>query len=102
MVFKIIIKPILWLDLEEAITWYEKERKGLGKIFFENFEEAIERIKINPNSYLNVIPDVKRILVKKFPYKIFYTISNDMVFIIGLSHAKRSNAHVRKRLKLLK
>lgn len=27
MAFKLIIKPIVWFDLEEAITWYESERE---------------------------------------------------------------------------
>jgi hypothetical protein len=102
MAFNIVVKPIVWFDLEEAITWYENERSGLGKQFFDNFEDAKEKIKISPNNYLNIIPGVKRILVKKFPYKVFYTISDNTVFIIGLTHAKRSNAFVRKRLKIMR
>ncbi len=102
MAFKIVVKPIVWFDLEEAITWYENERQGLGEQFFNNFEDAKEKIEINPNRYRNIIPGVKRILIKKFPYKIFYIISDNTILIIGLTHAKRSNAFVRKRLKILR
>ena len=29
MVFKIIIKPIVFLDVEEAVIYYDKKLKGL-------------------------------------------------------------------------
>lgn len=97
MAFKIIVKPIVLWDLEEAITWYESERSGLGWDFFIHFEEAKERVLANPNAYQIIIPGIRR----KFPYKIFYTISENTIFLIGLIHAKRSNAFIRKRLKTL-
>ena len=101
MAFKIKIKPIVYFDLEEAISWYEGEQKGLGERFFRSFSRAIEKIKKSPNFYLTVIPGVKRVLLKKFPYKIFYTITENTLFIIGLTHEKRGNAFVKKRLKSL-
>ena len=59
MAFRIIVKPIVWFDLEEAITWYQSERSGLGKQFFNSFEEVKEKIKANPKVYLNIIPGLK-------------------------------------------
>jgi plasmid stabilization system protein ParE len=99
MAFKLIIKPVTWLDIEEAIDWYENESKGLGKRFFKSFEDALEKIVKNPDAYLFIIPDVRRVLLKNFPYKIFYSVSPDTIFIIGVFHAKRSKGFIRRRLK---
>ena len=55
MAFKIIIKPIVFLDLDEAINWYEHEQKGLAVRFYKSFETAIERIKKNPDAFANVL-----------------------------------------------
>jgi hypothetical protein len=99
MVFKLIIKPVVWLDLDEAIEWYEKKSPGLGRRFIKSFEEAQEKIVTQPSSYHNVTPAVKRILLKNFPYKIFYHIVEDTVFIIGLAHVKRSNAFIKRKLR---
>ena len=101
MAFKIIVKPIVFLDLDEALLWYESEQKGLASRFYKSFEDAIERIKRNPHAFLDVTPGVKRILLKRFPYKVFYTISEKNIFILGVMHAKRSNAFIKKRLSLL-
>ncbi len=101
MAFKIVIKPIVFLDLDEALLWYESEQSGLAQRFYKSFENAIERIKRNPQAFFDVTPDVKRILLKKFPYKVFYTISENTIFILGISHVKRSNSFIRKRLRLM-
>lgn len=100
MAFELIIKSIVWIDLEEAMTWYENSQRGLALKFFTNVEQAKEKILANPNAYQTIIPGVRRILIKKFPYKLFYTVSGNKIFIIGLAHAKRSNAYIRRRLKL--
>ena len=99
MVFKLIIKPVVWLDLDEAIEWYEKKSPGLGKRFIKSFEEAKEKIISQPLSYRNVTAAVKRTLLKDFPYKIFYHVAQDTIFIIGLAHTKRSNAFIRRKLR---
>ncbi len=99
MAFEILVKPIAWIDLEEAIDWYENAKPGLGKKFFKHFEEATDKILEAPNAYRIIIPGVRRIIIKKFPYKIFYVFSENTIFIIGVAHEKRSNAYIRKKLK---
>lgn len=101
MGFEVIIKPIVFLDADEAIFYYEEQVKGLGNQFYVNFLLALENIKANPNNYSFVKPPVRRCRVHKFPYKIFFLINGDRIFIIGLSHAKRSNAFIKRRLKLI-
>ena len=66
MVFEIVIKPGAWYDLVEAMLWYDSRRENLGREFFKDFEIAIERIKINPNAFKEIIPQVKRVLIKFF------------------------------------
>ena len=100
MPFSIVIKPIVWLDIEDAIDWYEKQSPRLGKRFYKNFEEATERILSQPTVYITVTQNVRRVLLKTFPYKLFYTISGDTIYILGLLHGKRSKASIKKRLQL--
>ncbi len=101
MDFEIIIKPIVLVDLDEAMLWYESEQTGLSLRFFNAFEKTIKGVKKNPYAFLEISPHIKRVLIKKFPYKVFYTISDRTIIILGVCHAKRSNAYLRKRLRLL-
>jgi len=75
---------------------------GLGKRFYTIFLLSLNKIFKKPFTFSYIKNPVRRCKVEKFPYKIFYTIEGDIIFIIGLSHAKRSNAFVKKRLRLLK
>ena len=34
MVFGIIVKPIVWIDLDDVVLRYELKIKGFGKSFF--------------------------------------------------------------------
>jgi hypothetical protein len=102
MVFDIIIKPIVFLDVEEAVIYYEGKSKGLGKRFLDNFLFCVQEIKNKPHHYSYIRNPVRRHIIKKFPYKIYYIISKDKVIVLGVSHAKRSNTYIKARLRLLK
>lgn len=101
MVFEVIIKPIVFLDVEEAVDYYDKKLKGLGKRFYDNFITSLREIEINPHNYSYIKNPVRKHIIEKFPYKIYYIITLDKIIVIGVSHAKRSNAYIKRRLKLL-
>lgn len=101
MGFDILIKPIVFLDAEDAVLYYEKQLTGLGKRFYNNFLASLHTIQQKPFTHSFVKEPVRRFKIEKFPYKIFYVVTDDTVNVIGLSHAKRSNAFVKRRLKLI-
>lgn len=98
MGFEIIIKPLARIDLDEAILWYENKLNGLGERFYQAFLTASETIRKSPEAFMEISPDIRRIIIKKFPYKVFYTIAENKVFIIGIMHAKRSAGFITSRL----
>jgi hypothetical protein len=99
MDFKLLIKPIVFVDADEAVAYYEEISPGLGNRFYQNFLASIDRIQKHPLNYTIVKGSLRRYIVWKFPYKIFYTIQQDTIFIIGITHTKKSNAFIRRRLK---
>lgn len=89
------------MDADEAIVYYEEQQKGLGNQLYTHFLAALENIERKPFTYSFVKDPVRRCRIKKFPYKVFYLVSEQTIFVIGLSHAKRSNAFVKRRLRLI-
>jgi len=51
MAFNVLVKPIVYADLDEAIDWYEHKVKGLGKRFLLQVEKARQQIQLNPYHY---------------------------------------------------
>lgn len=37
MAFKLLIKPIVFVDIDEAVDYNEKKVNGLGKRFYNHF-----------------------------------------------------------------
>jgi hypothetical protein len=100
MVFRLVIKPIVLIDADEAIEYYEKKLQGLGKRFYLSFLRCLEDIQSSPFTYSFIKDPVRRHLIEKFPYKVYYIVTDETIFVIGVSHAKRSNAFIKRRLKL--
>ena len=98
MAFELIIKPIVFFDVEDAISYYEQQSAGLGKRFYDNFLITLQSIQTHPHQYTFVYSSIRRCMIAKFPYKVFYFIDGEKVFVLGIAHAKRSNAFIRKRL----
>lgn len=100
MVYEIVITTTALKDLKAAIEWYNKKNSIIGIRLINNFEIAIEKLKINPEIYTLIGKGVRGIEITKFPYKIFYYLNkNDEVIIIGIVHVKRGDSYVRRKLK---
>jgi hypothetical protein len=54
-------------DVVDASFTYELERPGLGFRFDEEVDAALSRIGDRPKQYPEVVPDVRRALLRVFP-----------------------------------
>src|SRR3972149_1530585 len=93
MKLKIVFRPEAEAELKEAYQWYENQRKGLGSDFLLCIEAAISSIQRNPEIYPVVYKNVRRALIRRFPYGIFYLIKPEQVVVIAIFHAYRDPKH---------
>lgn len=96
MVFELLIKPIVFVDIEKAAEYYENQLDGLGKLFYNQFLASLGDIQNQPLTYSYVKDPVRRCKIKSFPYKIFYLISDDTIFILGFAHSKKEQCFCKK------
>jgi plasmid stabilization system protein ParE len=73
----------------DAISWYDHQRKGLGAEFLLCIDESIERIKSNPQMYPVVHKQIRRIVVRRFPFAVFFEDKESEIRIIGIFHSRR-------------
>lgn len=76
-------------ELNDAFEWYEAQQKNLGMQFINEFEAAVKRISTYPKSYVLIGNEVRRCLIKRFPYGILYGIDADTIVIIAVAHLHR-------------
>lgn len=85
------------VDAVEAFQWYEDERAGLGVVFRAAMDEAIKRVRLTPLTYPIQYRDLRRTIVHRFPYAVFYRIVAETVVIVGVIHARRPPSEWRRR-----
>jgi len=87
---KIIIRPEAESDIDDAYQWYESQRKGLGDNFLLCIEEALSRASRNPLIYSILYKEVRRVLIHRFPFGIFFINRENSISVLAVMHARRS------------
>ena len=87
--FTVIFTQAARAELIQAQDWYEGEGAGLGRHFREAIDALAERLSINPRQFPVVFQDVRRALLRRFPYALFFAIAGDTLFVIACFHASR-------------
>ena len=89
MSLPLIITPEAEQDLADAKAWYERKQEGLGERFILCVEAALDHIRRSPAGATEIYPGVRRVVVRKFPYGVFYRVDPDQIGIIAVYHSKR-------------
>jgi len=79
-------------EFDEAHDWYEAKRTGLGEQFSDRVQEALDRIALTPEMHQCIYKDVRRQIVRGFPYSVLYRVKSDKILVIAVFHAKRDPA----------
>ena len=61
-------------DLAGAVGWYEDQRAGLGEEFLGAVEASFDAIQEFPETFARVHGEVRRAVVSRFPYAVFYRV----------------------------
>jgi len=97
MILPIFVRPEAEAEIQDAYGWYEKNRQGLGDEFVLSFEACLFAIQRHPTSYPKVHQEIRRALLKRFPYGVFYLKNNRRITIIAVFHVKRNPQKWRER-----
>ena len=94
---KLVFRPYVERDLDEAATWYEERRSGLREEFLEEIGSALSRVQGNPRLYPVVHLDIHRAPVRRFPYGVFYALIGDEIHVLAVVHDARHPSVWRRR-----
>ncbi|MGD0023740.1 MAG: type II toxin-antitoxin system RelE/ParE family toxin [Xanthobacteraceae bacterium] len=89
MNWKPIIRPRARLQIAEATDWYDSQTPGRGDDFLRLIEDTIESVCRNPYQYQVLRGDLRRAVLRRFPYLIIYAVSEDEVIVLRCVHAHR-------------
>ena len=95
-----LILPAVFQDIADAAAWYDEEGyQGLGDRFIDAFYASLSRIQKDGEIYRTAYKDFRRILIRPFPYSIFYRLHTEKWIIALVIHAARNPSLARKLLR---
>ncbi len=94
----IVLRPEARADLEEASSWYETQRPGLGHEFLQQVDVAFRRIETRPTQFPKVQGELRRALLRRFPYSAYFLNERRRIVVIGVLHQRRDPWVWRQRL----
>ena len=94
---KVRFHPEAEFELCAAREWYALQRSGLDAEFMRCIDEAVARIKRNPEMFPFALRNAKKVVVKRFPYTVYYEIGEEEIMILAIFHAKRNPEQWQKR-----
>ncbi len=97
MNYALVFRPEVQDELDEAFNWYENQQLGLGDEFLDCIDETLNFIVLLPESYPVVYRDVRRAVVKRFPYAIYYRIVSSRAIVTAIFHSSRNPKGWQKR-----
>jgi plasmid stabilization system protein ParE len=98
LVHPVIFTRAAGTELIDAQVWYEDEVPGLGRRFRHSVDAVIERMSAGARQFPVIYRNVRRALLRRFPYALMFVIeADDTLTVIACFHSSRAPAQWQER-----
>jgi plasmid stabilization system protein ParE len=100
MIQTVVFRPQAVEDVVEAAAWYEAHASGLGDELVDEILKATHRAQNNPELFRIVHREgsVRRALTNRFPYRIFFSVVGETLYVHAVLHGARHDRRWMQRL----
>jgi toxin ParE1/3/4 len=81
----------------EAYDWYAARNRDAAEGFRSELRHAVARITDRPDRYRLFDGDVRRYLLRKYPFGVLYVLEPDLVIVLAVMHLKKEPGYWKKR-----
>lgn len=86
---KLVFQPAADRDIREARTWYRAHSEALEERFLSELARTLRNVVEHPFAYEEEEPDVRRVVLSPFPYRVYYHPSPNAVVVLAVVHTSR-------------
>jgi toxin ParE1/3/4 len=92
----LVVHPRVANQGEAACDWYETQRDGLSEEFIDELEAAIQKAQDHPLLYQKVHSELRRVLLRRFPYAVFFVATDTRVSVLAVLRQSENPAKWRR------
>jgi plasmid stabilization system protein ParE len=89
MSLPVVLRAEAEAEFDEAFDFYDGRRAGLGTEFAAEVQKVFDRLAANPLIHQEVFADIRKAVVRRFPYCVYYRPHADRVEVIAVFHTSR-------------
>ena len=94
----LIVRPDAEADITDAAVWYETQSNGLGSEFSRSVDACLADIGRAPRRFPVIRRNMRRALLRRFPYGLFFVEAEDVVKVVACLHVRRDPHEWNERL----
>jgi plasmid stabilization system protein ParE len=92
-----VVRPLAEADVQAAFDWYEEQAVGLGHEFLRAVDACYATIERTPELYPVVYKRLRRALMRRFPYAVYYVLTAESILIAACTHGRQHPRRWRSR-----
>ena len=85
-------------DLAEIFVRYEEQEPGVGLEFLRCIDAALAGIRRQPEMHPVYLEEIRRALVRRFPYGIYYVAEENTAVVLSVTHLARGQQAIEEAL----
>lgn len=95
---KLEFHPQAELELIEEAAYYELQVPGLGERFEAEVRRATDLLLDHPEIGHPADPDLRKFVLNRFPFTLYYSVASDVVRIEVVAHQSRGPGYWQSRV----
>jgi plasmid stabilization system protein ParE len=89
MTLPVVFRRRFQQDLAGGFDWYEGQRPALGEEFLAAVQTALKSVERYPEMFLAVHGEVRRAIVPRFLFAVFYLVEAERIVVLRALHTAR-------------
>jgi len=86
---KVKLSRLADAEVEEIHAWYDAHQVGLGEEFRAELRRVMDEIGKSPRMFAVAFDQIRRVMLRRFPYFLLYEVFPDVVVVFGVIHGAR-------------
>lgn len=83
------VRKIARTEIVAAFEWYFERSPGAARQFLDAVDEAMGVIEESPERHPVIRGHLRRVLLRRFPYAIYYKLFPSTISVVGIIHGHR-------------
>ena len=78
------------MEFDSALEWYAGQSRDAAEKFAAQIDIALRRIEEAPERNRLVRAPLRRLIVRGFPYGVYYMVDAEIITVVGVVHGRRN------------